>query len=239
MNIYRRPAKHTQLKLRATTASSHLERINVRRLSSCITDLFHALTNPAFNRVNIFLIIILLRRKIDFILRITQPLVHLRLIRTNIRVATYPEVRCLSYFRFRKEHLSVICTAFGISNTRSLVLSNGCRINEEEAFLFMLHRISHLTTLFDLEEEWGHTNDVLSRTFNRMIVIIYFRFQHLLRSNLRYFQPRLRYYNEKIQARIVAPVPVGVQKVGFTVDATVLQVSNPGGGLLLKVIYNG
>ena len=68
-------------------------------------------------------------------------------------------MRYLSYFRFRKEHLSLICTAFGIINIRSIIQSDDCRINKEEAFLFMVYRISHSTTF---EEEYGGTNDDLS-----------------------------------------------------------------------------
>ena len=53
----------------------------------------------------------------------------------------------------------MICTAFGIINIRSIIQSDDCRINKEEAFLLMVYRISHSTTF---EEEYGGTNDDLS-----------------------------------------------------------------------------
>ena len=151
----------------------------------------------------------------------------------------FPTSQCWIRLRFMKSHLSYLFLAFGINETRIIILRNRSKVNEAECFLFMLNRISSLQTLEELEEFWGRYNCDLSRMFSYMVNRIYNRFKHLIQDNMRFWLPHFPIFIECMQNRIVPPVPLGCLQIGSTWDATIIPVANPGGGMIQQVLYNG
>ncbi len=122
-----------------------------------------------------------------------------------------------------------------------MILSNRTRVCKQLAFLFTLNRMASLKTLFEHQGHWGYHYSTLCRIFDAVMSIVYIRFRHIvLDSNLHFFARRFAFlYHRKFQARIVAPVPLGVANICGTIDATVFPVCKTDDQQLQLVIYNG
>lgn len=116
-------------------------------------------------------------------------------------------------------------TAFEIPNI--VKLDNGCIMDGEESFLFLLSRVASLKTLIEHEQLFGIDYTILSRLDTYMVDFIFDNFSELVLNNVEWFFPRFANYNEKIKARIVPPIPVGVQNVALFTDGYVHQICKP------------
>jgi len=232
--------RRTQLKFRHASLTP-LDRTEAKRLkkSAMLVVNIYSLLPPTPENLNLLFVAAELLRRRRNLLTNFVPLIHVPLIRTNITRLNFPVNLCWGRLRFRKRHLKFLFLAFGINETRDIILINGSKINEAECFLFMINRISSLKTLEEHEAFWGQYNDVLSRMFGHMIGRIYFGFKHLLQSNLNYWQPMFNYFIRCMQQRILPPIPIGCTCVGSSYDATVRPIANPAGGLFQQVLYNG
>ena len=223
---------------RRSTGKCALERQKEKENNRLIIGLAHLyMSSRGVVRRNALLAIYLTMQsnlliKIDFF-----PLFHPPIQRYNYTINTYPGNTWID-LRFRKQHLSQLCLAFGMLN--HVRLNNGCVVHQEEAFLIILSRMATLKTLIEQENFWGREYTVLSRLISHLIDLFDDNFGFLLTDNLDYFQSRFQYYNEKIVSRIVPPVPPGVQNVCSFTDATVFQICRPSGNNNLQVaVYNG
>ena len=108
-------------------------------------------------------------------------------VRTDLRIQIILGTSC-QFLRFKYRHLFVVQRVLQIPE--SFKLKNRCRINGQEALLFLLYRIHYPETLQKMEKMWGREYSQLSRIFSFMIDWVYDNWGWMVTNNLAFWVTR-------------------------------------------------
>lgn len=189
MLIERKPAKHTSVRKRTLSLTSH-EQVFIRDLYSEISILIDAVNVPNIAeelRVHLIQYIReLLRTLVSIIYVEVLPILPIKRI-GNIAINNYTDDCCFCYFGFRQQDLLKLLRLVQPENV-NMVLDNGIPMKFEELLLRGLYELKTGNTKLEIGlSMFGGDGSLQSRAFTKFIDYFYDNYHELLHNNVNWF----------------------------------------------------
>lgn len=154
-----------------------------------------------------------------------------------ITVDDFSDQQCYMTFTFRKPDIIRLHHCLKLDELGECVhMSNGSRFGTQELLLIFLHRLVYPMKFGEMVVHYKRDWSALCRAFNWVSKYIRNRFEHLLTSQLDYWQHDFEYFSECIRLKVIEKseggiiYPEGGYCVAFFYDDTMERMCRPGGG---------